>query len=213
MKYVTYREDNVTVNEEKCERVKKSILEGKEKVRWHQYILRKLRFASEAGKEGREESSIPKFYLCLMIQNGNKLYLEKKYQQNGIYFKCYEELTETQCRNILNGNVEWMKTDKKSLFREFYFQYTLNKIRPWYVTEYDRETAINIHGEYLTFNRNIRRIAGGVTDLFDDENIRILCLSEGRVIVSSKKMITIPTILRDMLQNAEESMEMKAFAH
>ena len=35
-----------------------------------------------------------------------------------------------------------MKTDKNSLFREFYFQYTLNKIRPWYVTEYDRETAI-----------------------------------------------------------------------
>ena len=61
MKYVTYREDNVTVNEEKCERVKKSILEGKETVRWHQYILRKLRFASEAGKEGKEEASIPNF--------------------------------------------------------------------------------------------------------------------------------------------------------
>ena len=57
-----------------------------------------------------------------MMQNGNKLYLEKKYQQNGIYFKCCEELTEAQCKNILNGNVEWMKTDKKSLFREFYFQ-------------------------------------------------------------------------------------------
>lgn len=213
MKYVTYREDNVTVNEEKCERVKKSILEGKEKVRWHKYILRKLRFASEAGREGREEESIPKFYLCLIIQDGSKLYIEKKYQQNGIYFKCCEEITEEQCRNILNGNVEWMKTDKNSLFREFYFQYTLNKIRPWHVTEYDRETAIHIHGEYLIFNRNIRRIAGGVTDLFDEENIRISCLNEGRVMVSSKKMITIPNILRDMLQNAEESMEMKAFAH
>lgn len=122
MKYVTYREDNVTVNEEKCERVKKSILEGKEKVRWHKYILRKLRFASEAGREGREEESIPKFYLCLIIQDGSKLYIEKKYQQNGIYFKCCEEITEEQCRNILNGNVEWMKTDKNSLFRELYIE-------------------------------------------------------------------------------------------
>ena len=52
-----------------------------------------------------------------------------------------------------------------------------------------------------------------MTDLFDEENIRISCLNEGRVMVSSKKMITIPNILRDMLQNAEESMEMKAFAH
>ena len=213
MKYVTYREDNVTVSEEKCERVKKSITQGREKVKWYQYILKKLRFASEEGKKGKEKESIPRFYLCQIKHRKEKLYMEKKYQQNGIYFKNREEMTEEECRNILNGKVEWMKNHKKQIFREFYLQYTLNKIRPWHITEYERETAVDPCGEYLTFNKKIYRIAGGVIDLFDEEGIRISCLTEGRVMVSSKKLITLPAILREILQNVEDSMEMAAFAY
>lgn len=215
MKYVTYREDNVTVNEEKCERVKKNIVQGNGKVKWYQYILRKLRFSSEAGKDGQDRESIPRFYLCLLREKNKKirLYLEKKYQQNGVYFKACEEVTEEECRKIMDGKVEWMKNHKKQIFQDFYLQYTLNKIRPWHVTEYERETAVYPHGEYLTFNKKIRRIVGGVTDLFDEESIRISCLTEGRVMVSSKKLITLPAILREVLQNAEDSIEKMAFAN
>lgn len=213
MKYVTYREENVTVNEEKCERVKKSIVQGREKVNWFQYILRKLRFASETGKEGKEEESIPKFYLCWIKRGSHRLYLEKKYQQNGVHFKNCEEMTEEECKSILAGKVEWMKNHKKEIFRDFYLQYTLNKIRPWHVTEYERETIVNSRGEYLTLNHSIRRIAGGVTDLFDEDSIRISCLTDGKVMASCKKLITLPAILRDVLQNVEDSIEMVAFAH
>ena len=140
MKYVTYREDNVTVSEEKCERVKRGIAQGREKVKWYQYILRKLRFASETEK-AEEQKSIPRFYLCLMKEKNRKLYLEKKYQQNGIYYKNHEEVTEEECKKILNGKVEWMKNHKKQIFREFYLHYTLNKIRPWHITEYERDSC------------------------------------------------------------------------
>ena len=106
-----------------------------------------------------------------------------------------------------------MKNHKKQIFREFYLHYTLNKIRPWHITEYERETVVNSCGEYLIFNKKIRRVAGGVTDLFDEDSIRISCLTEGKVMVSSKKMITLPAILREVLQNVEDSIEMAAFAY
>ena len=212
MKYVTYREDNVTVSEEKCERVKRGIAQGREKVKWYQYILRKLRFASETGKE-EDQKSIPRFYLCLIKAKTRKLYLEKKYEQNGIYYKNHEEVTEEECKRILDGKVEWMKNHKKQIFREFYLQYTLNKIRPWHITTQRSTVAVNTCGQYLVFNRKIRRVAGGVTDLFDENSIRISCLTEGKVMVSSKKIITLPAILREVLQNVEESIEMAAFAY
>ena len=76
------------------------------------------------------------------------MYLEKKYQQNGVFFKTCEEVTEAECRNILDGKVEWMKNHKKQIFQDFYLQYTLNKIEPWHITEYERDSRISTWGVF-----------------------------------------------------------------
>ena len=206
MKYTMYYEECNTVTTEKYESMKQNIQRVKNKNNFENYTLRKLQFTG-LSSQGVQ----PNYFLCIKNSDDTKIYLEKKYMQDGIYYKKCTALSKEECEKILKGDIQWLKNHKKELLADFYRHATLNYLRPGHLTDYNRET-INCKKEgYITFCKKINRAVGTGKGLFDKPDMTISCLGDHEVLVTCKKIITLPVMISNMLQNQEEQTEDLAF--
>lgn len=202
MKYVTYYEEGNTITVGKYHQLKQNILEHEPQSELEKYTLRKLQFI---GNESQK--AIADYFLCMKNEDEERIYLEKKYIQNGIYFKKREKLTKEECERLLKGDLEWMKGHKKDLLADFYRQVTLNHLSPGYLTEYERERIHCKKEGYISFFKKIKRAVGITNRLFEKPKMVISCLDEGKVLVTYKRAAKLPDILSNMLQSQEEQLE------
>ncbi|MBU9725318.1 VTC domain-containing protein [Diplocloster modestus] len=214
MKYTTYYEDSCMIGYSGYEQMKAMVERENPNGILEHVKVRKLKFENTeienqrlAGDEG-----IPLYSICLKNLDENRLYLEKKSRQNQVTYKSYTKLTREECEKILNGDVEWMKTHKKSLCRDFYLQYTINNLRPTRVREYEREIGKCKDNNYITFNLNIRTALDKNVDLFAEEIDMMDCLSEDKVAVSYKKETKIPRVIANVLHIGNEQLNELATA-
>lgn len=212
MRYTTYYEENETVRKDKYEQMKQTVLGEQPKKKVEKYSLKKLRFVQTAMPELRVDDAEPKYYICMKNNDDTQIYIEKKYIQNDIVYKRCEMITREEAQKILNQDISWMKGHKKALMEDFYLQYTLNKLRPKHITEFQREKMRYNRG-YLTFVHKVSRIAGGEVNIFSNEGIPIQCLSDERVITSYKREVTLPEMIMNMIQSPEEPADEFAFAY
>ena len=211
MRYTTYYEENETVRKDKYEQMKQAALTGQPKKKIEKYSLKKLRFMQTGAAGELHNDTVPKYYICMKNNDETQIYIEKKYIQNEIVYKRCVKITKEEAQRILNQDVEWMKGHKKQLLSDFYLQYTLNSLQPKHITEYQRE-MMNYKKGYITFAHRISRIAGGEVDIFGSNGIPIQCLSEDRVNVSYKWEVTLPQMIMNLIQTAEEPADDFAFA-
>lgn len=202
MKYTMYQEEHSTVTYDKYLQLKQSLLNDQSKKSLEEFTLRKLQFIGAV-----DSDAVPNYFLCVKNQDEEQIYLEKKYIQNRIYYKKCTKLTKEEYERIYHGDLEWMKNHKNPLFVEFYLQITLNHLRPGYLTEYSREMMHCRKEGYVTFFHRIERAAGSRTGLFDRPYMLISCLDEGKVLVTYKKVVSIPGVIGSMLQGQEETNE------
>ncbi len=90
--------------------------------------------------------------------------LEKKMKVNNLCLKAGTELTEEECRRILNGDLAWMKDSGNMLVQELYAKMRYQRLRPRVLVSYLREPYVYAPGNVrITFDSDIR------TTLFHQE--------------------------------------------
>ncbi|MFR6581388.1 MAG: VTC domain-containing protein [Ruminococcus sp.] len=78
--------------------------------------------------------------------NFERITLEKKIKNNNLCIKVSAGLTEKECRKLLNGDLEWMKTHSSSLVQELYGKMKYQQLRPRVLVSYTREPYIYAAG-------------------------------------------------------------------
>ena len=205
MIYTTYYAQTDSITEERFEELKQAGFSGGN-AQIEKFHLRKLEFQG-AG----QQKAVAGYYLCMKNRDEKQIFLEKKYTQNGLYFKKCVKLTRAECEKILNGDLEWMKNHRKELLADFYLQATLNSLYPGRITDYQREMCRVKKGEYLTFTTAIARGVGPCRSLFEEPEMKISCLDEGKVLLTYKKSASLPQMVSSMLQGQEEKQDEDGF--
>lgn len=206
MLYATYYAESEGITKERYQELKQMLFQEESGKNTEHFHLRKLEFL---GSESL--TAVPRYFLCVKNQDPFQIFLEKKYIQNGLYYKKCAKLSKEECQQILNGELEWMKNHKKELLADFYRQATLNNLYPGRVTDYQREMGKYKKGEYVTFTTSIERGVGACKDLFQEPEMKISCLDEDKILVIYKKTATLPKIVSSMLQHQEDGQEEYAF--
>ena len=90
--------------------------------------------------------------------------LEKKIKTGNLCMKYDAQLTEEECRRILNGDLAWMKDSGNMLVQELYAKMRYPRLRPRVLVSYLREPYVYAPGNVrITFDSDIR------TTLFHQE--------------------------------------------
>lgn len=202
MLYTTYYAESNSITKEHCQEMKKALFINDPKKQMEVFHLRKLEFSGAVSMK-----PMAKYFLCVKNGAEDQIFLEKKYIQNGLYYKKCAKLTREECEKILEGKLDWMKNHKKELLADFYRQATLNNLCPGRITDYQREMCRCKKGEYLTFTTSIERGVGQCRDLFQEPEMKISCLDEDKVLMTYKKKANLPQIVSSMLQSQEETAE------
>ncbi|MFQ9510093.1 MAG: VTC domain-containing protein [Lachnospiraceae bacterium] len=144
-----YHELEKDINEEEYIRVHQNI-NGKDNnyQRDNTYIIRDLYFEpsiEEIGEDIFQQPSTSKYNEEFWISfrydyHYSKIVLNKKCCVNGMSSDQTVEISKQQCKDILNGKVEWMRNSEEALIVEFYVKMQMQNLKPGIIREYVRET-------------------------------------------------------------------------
>lgn len=132
------------------------------------YQIRSIYFDNADDKALREKvdgiQKREKFRIRYYNDDFSFITLEKKIKNDSLCLKCSARLTEEECRNILDGNTEFMRMHKSELVKELYAKMHYQYLKPRVLVSYVREAYIYPAGNVrVTFDSKIR------TSLFSRE--------------------------------------------
>lgn len=124
------------------------------------YSIRSIYFDNIQDKALREKvngvAKREKFRIRYYNDNFERITLEKKIKNNNLCIKVSTGLSEKECRKLLNGDLEWMKTHSSSLVQELYGKMKYQQLRPRVLVSYTREPYIYTAGNVrITFDWNV----------------------------------------------------------
>lgn len=144
-----YHELEKDINEQEYIRVHQNI-NGKDNnyQRDNTYIIRDLYFEpsiEEIGEDIFQQPSTSKYNEEFWVSfrydyHYSKIVLNKKCCVNGMSSDQTVEISKQQCKDILNGKVEWMRNSEEALIVEFYVKMKMQNLKPGIIREYVRET-------------------------------------------------------------------------
>ncbi len=125
------------------------------------YTIRSIYFDNADDKALREKldgiAKREKFRIRYYNDDFSFISLEKKIKDNSLCLKLDADITEQECRAILNGNIEWMYENSNTLVKELCHKMTSQQLRPKVLVSYVREPYIYEAGNVrVTFDSEIR---------------------------------------------------------
>ncbi len=125
------------------------------------YLIRSIYFDNYMDKALREKvngvSGREKFRIRYYNDDLTYLTLEKKIKDNTLCMKVDAQITEDECRELLNGKINWMRDHPVPLVQELYVKMHYQMLRPRVLVSYIREPYIYRTGNVrITFDSNIR---------------------------------------------------------
>ena len=121
------------------------------------YSIRSIYFDNIQDKALREKvngvAKREKFRIRYYNDNFERITLEKKIKNNNLCIKVSAGLSEKECRKLLNGDLEWMKTHSSSLVQELYGTMKYQQLRPRVLVSYTRSPTFirqEMYGSPLT---------------------------------------------------------------
>lgn len=213
MKYTMYNEENSVVDYDEYEHIKEKIF-TRYKQEVTEVIVRKVKFVENKYKLSQEDDidNKPSFSLCMKKDKEITFYLEKKSRQNDVIYKSFVNMTEEECKKILDRDISWLENSKKPLLNEFYLYLTINDLEPATVMEYNREVIEKKGKVCLVFNKEIKRAMDKEAGLLDSNIQMFDCLSCDKIVVSYKKIINMPLALNNILHISNEHRSEVAFS-
>lgn len=125
------------------------------------YLIRSIYFDNYMDKALREkECGVPvreKFRIRYYNDDFTYLTLEKKIKDNALCMKVDAQITEKECRQLLEGKINWMRDHPEPLVQELYAKMHYQMLRPRVLVSYIREPYIYRTGNVrITFDSDIR---------------------------------------------------------
>lgn len=125
------------------------------------YTIRSIYFDNLDDKALREKidgvQKREKFRIRYYNDDFSFITLEKKQKLDSLCLKCDAAISETECRAILDGNLDWMMEHPEELVRELYCKMRGQCIRPRVLVSYIREPYIYDAGNVrITFDSRVR---------------------------------------------------------
>lgn len=167
------------------------------------YLIRSLYFDTPEDKALIEKQSgvsrRQKFRIRYYNGDTSFIQLEKKSKTAGLGTKVSARLTKEQARQILDGDIDWMKDSDKDVVKEFYSRMRGERLEPKAIVDYTREPFIYRPGNVrVTLDYNIRTGLYN-TDFLDTECITVPAAG-GICILEVKWDNFLPGIIRDAVQ-------------
>lgn len=110
------------------------------------YSVRSLYFDNFYDKALREKldgvDKREKFRLRYYNGECESVKLEKKSKIGGLCSKDTVTITRMECQKILDGDIDWMKTDSRPLINEFYAKLRFEQLKPRTIVDYRREAFV-----------------------------------------------------------------------
>ena len=125
------------------------------------YLIRSIYFDNYMDKALREKTDgIPireKFRIRYYNDDLTYLTLEKKIKDNDLCLKIDAQIMEEECRELLEGKIDWMRDHSAPLVQELYAKMHYQMLRPKVLVSYIREPYIYRAGNVrITFDSDIR---------------------------------------------------------
>lgn len=125
------------------------------------YLIRSIYFDNYRDKALREKTDgVPvreKFRIRYYNDDFSFLTLEKKIKENNLCMKMDAQITERECRKLLEGETAWMRAHPSPLVQELYAKMHYQMLRPRVLVSYMREPYIYQAGNVrVTFDSHIR---------------------------------------------------------
>ena len=179
------------------------------------YYIRSIYFDNIQDKALREKvdgvQKREKFRIRYYNDDFSFLSLEKKIKHNNLCMKVETQISEEECRAILNGGGGWMREHKSELVRELYCKMKYQQLRPRVTVSYLREPYIYDTGNVrVTFDSQIR------TSLFHrtflEERVRDISATEnpGDMLMEVKYDAFLPEVIACLVQ--AEGIRQQAFS-
>ena len=125
------------------------------------YVIISIYFDNSDDKALKEKidgvNKREKFRIRYYNDDHSFISLEKKMKINNLCQKFDVQISEDQCRKILDGDIDWMKDDENELIKEFYAKMKYQSLRPKVLVSYLREPYVYEAGNVrITFDSRIR---------------------------------------------------------
>ena len=127
--------------------------------------------------------------------------LEKKMKIDDLCLKYDAVITEEECRQILDGDLEFMRDHPQELVRELYAKMTYQQLRPRVLVSYVREPYIYPAGNVrVTFDTQVRTTLYQREFLTKDvSDISAMDTPQDRIL-EVKYDAFLPTVIQDLIQ-------------
>ena len=168
------------------------------------YLIRSLYFDTPDDKALMEKISgvdnREKFRIRLYNCDDSYIRLEKKIKVNSMTAKFSVPLTKEQCKDILCGDIGWLKASDNSLLRELYEKMQHEQLRPKTIVDYMREAYIFSAGNVrVTIDKSIKTALNSI-DVFNKSLSTVETLDGRMVILEVKYDAFLPEIINDLIQ-------------
>lgn len=187
------------------ERLKKVMLSDPHASDDGRYRIRSIYFDNSDNKALREKidgvSKREKFRIRYYNDDFSFITLEKKMKIDSLCLKYDEPVTYEECRRLLDGDTEWMRSHPGELVRELYAKMNYQRLCPKVLVSYVREPYIYPPGNVrVTFDSQIR------TSLFCreflTEDIKDISATDTPqdMLLEVKYDAFLPEIIQDLIQ-------------
>lgn len=179
------------------------------------YLIRSVYFDNFSDKALREKvTGIPvreKFRIRYYNDDLSFLVLEKKVKDGSLCRKYDAEITESQCRQLLEGKTNWMRGHPAALIQELYAKMHYQALRPRVVVSYLREPYLYAPGNVrITFDSRIRTSL--YHRVFLEERTADISATDQTwdMILEIKYDAFLPDIIRSLIQT--DALRQQAFS-
>ncbi|MCI8798909.1 polyphosphate polymerase domain-containing protein [Acetatifactor muris] len=169
------------------------------------YLIRSIYFDNyqdKALREKRDGVSIrEKFRIRYYNDDLSLILLEKKVKDNSLCRKLDAEISEPECRQLLEGRLNWMRGHPSALVQELYAKMRYQLLRPRVLVSYVREPYVYGAGNVrITFDSRIRTTLYHRTFL-EEQTVDISAaeIPQNRIL-EVKYDGFLPEIIRSLLQ-------------
>ncbi|ODM26192.1 molecular chaperone [Clostridium sp. Bc-iso-3] len=168
------------------------------------YLVRSLYFDTPADKALMEKidgvDNREKFRIRLYDHDDSFIKFEKKMKVNSLTAKFSVNITKDQCKDILNGNIEWMKATDNPILLEIYHKMMHQQLKPRTIVDYTREAYIFNPGNVrVTIDKSIRTGLQS-SDLFNKELPTVETLPGQLAVLEVKYDEFLPEVISDIIQ-------------
>ncbi len=179
------------------------------------YLIRSIYFDNYWDKALREKTDgVPKrekFRIRYYNDDFSYITLEKKVKDNNLCLKFDADITEEECRKLLEGRLAWMRAHPSCLVQELYGKMRYQLLRPRVLVSYVREPYIYKAGNVrVTFDSCIRTTMyhkGFLEERTDD----ISALDRpGDMVLEVKYDAFLPEVIQSLIQT--EGVRQQAFS-